>query len=318
MMHAKELKIKELENVKELINKYDTIAIGDLTNLPSSTLQKLRKKLQDKMFVRVTKKSLISLALEQSDKNLSELKQSLENSIPVLILSNEDPFKLFKLIKENKSNTFAKPNQLSPRDIIIPAGPTNFPPGPIIGELGAVGLQTGVEQGKIAIKKEKLIVKENKIIKTEVASILAKLGIEPIEIGLNLVSIYKDNVVYNKDLLDIDEEKYLQDLILANSQAFALAEKIGFISKENVKILLQKDYLLTLNIGKRLNIEVNTEIKQKEHKEVKEEIKEHKKKESSFIGYKEDSVKKAQELLKELQDKKIAELEKPKHKSMWN
>ena len=57
-------------------------------------------------------------------------------------------------------------------------------------------------------------------------------------------------------MLDIDEEKYLQDLILANSQAFALAEKIGFISKENVKILLQKDYLLTLNIGKRLNINI--------------------------------------------------------------
>src|SRR3989344_3362687 len=318
MMRARELKTRELENVKELINKYDTIAIGDLTNLPSSTLQRLRKKLQDKMFVRVTKKSLISLALEQSGKNLLELKQSLDNSIPVLILSNEDPFKLFKLIKENKSKAFAKPNQLSPMDITIPAGATNFPPGPIIGELGAIGLQTGVEQGKIAIKKEKLIVRENEIIKPEVASVLVKLDIKPIEIGLKIISIYKDNVVYDNSSLDIDEKKYIQDLIFANSQALILAEKIGFISRENVKILLQKDYLLTLNIGKRLNIEVNTEIKQKEHEEAKEEVKEHKKEESSFIGYKESSVKKAQELLKELQDKKIAEQEKPKHKSMWD
>ncbi|MEK6845016.1 MAG: 50S ribosomal protein L10 [Nanoarchaeota archaeon] len=322
MMRARELKTRELENIKELISKYDTIAIGDLTNLPSSTLQRLRKKLQDKMFVRVTKKSLISLAIEQSNKNLSGLQQSLENSIPVLILSNEDPFKLFKLIKENKSSAFAKPNQLSPRDIIIPAGPTNFPPGPIIGELGAIGLQTGVEQGKITIKKEKLIVKENEIIKQEVASVLAKLDIKPIEIGLNLVSVYKDNIIYNRDLLDVDEAKYLEELRLANSQAFLLAEKIGFISRENVKILLQKDYLLALRIGKKLNIEVNTEIKQKEHRkeevQVKEEVKEHKKEEQSFVGYKEDSVKKAQELLRELQDKKIAEQEKPKHKSMWD
>ncbi len=321
-MRARELKTRELENIKELISKYDTIAIGDLTNLPSSTLQRLRKKLQDKMFVRVTKKSLISLAIEQSNKNLSGLQQSLENSIPVLILSNEDPFKLFKLIKENKSSAFAKPNQLSPRDIIIPAGPTNFPPGPIIGELGAIGLQTGVEQGKITIKKEKLIVKENEIIKQEVASVLAKLDIKPIEIGLNLVSVYKDNIIYNRDLLDVDEAKYLEELRLANSQAFLLAEKIGFISRENVKILLQKDYLLALRIGKKLNIEVNTEIKQKEHRkeevQVKEEVKEHKKEEQSFVGYKEDSVKKAQELLRELQDKKIAEQEKPKHKSMWD
>src|SRR3989344_7691406 len=228
MMRARELKTRELENVKGLINKYDTIAIGDLTNLPSSTLQRLRKKLKDKMFARVTKKSLISLALEQSNKNLSELRQSLDNSIPVLILSNEDPFKLFKLIKENKSKAFAKPNQLSPMDIIIPAGPTNFPPGPIIGELGAIGLQTGVEQGKIAIKKEKLIVKENEVIKPEIASILSKLNITPIEIGLNIVSIYKDKVVYQREILDIDEKQYINNLILANSQAFALAEKIGY------------------------------------------------------------------------------------------
>lgn len=322
MMHAREIKIKELENIKNLINRYDTIAIGDLSNLPSSTLQRLRKKLQDKIFVRVTKKSLISLALEQSNKNLSGLKQSLENSIPVLILSSEDPFKLFKLIKENKSSAFAKPNQLSPKDIVIPAGQTNFPPGPIIGELGAIGLQTGVEQGKITIKKEKLIVKENEAIKPEVASVLAKLDIKPIEIGLKLVSIFKDNVIYNRETLDIDEKKYLDELRLANSQAFLLAERIGFISRENVKILLQKDYLLALNIGKKLNIEINTEIKQKEYKkeeaEVEEETEKHKKEEKSFVGYKEDSVKKAQELLKELQDKKIAEQERPKHKSMWD
>ena len=90
-------------------------------------------------------------------------------------------------------------------------------------------------------------------------------------------------------------------------------------TNQNADEIVQKIISLShLVIGKRLNIEVNTEIKQKEHKEVKEEIKEHKKKESSFIGYKEDSVKKAQELLKELQDKKIAEQEKPKHKSMWD
>src|SRR3989344_6791860 len=138
-----------------------------------------------KVEIRITKKSLIMLAIDQiEDKNLSGLKPSLENSIPVLILSNEDPFKLYKSIKDNKSNAVAKPGQISPRDIIIPAGPTNFTPGPIIGELGAVGLQTGVEGGKITIKKEKLIVRENEVIKPEIASILSKLGIEPIEIGL--------------------------------------------------------------------------------------------------------------------------------------
>ena len=118
MMRAKELRTRELEELKELISKYETITIGDLTSLPSSTLQSLRKKLKDKILIRVTKKSLISLAFDQvKNKDLSELRSSLDNSIPVLILSNEEPFKLFKLFKQNKSKAFAKPNQLSPNPV---------------------------------------------------------------------------------------------------------------------------------------------------------------------------------------------------------
>ncbi len=315
MMRAKDIRVRELENVKVLLEKYSNITVADLTGLPSATLQKLRKKLKDKIYVKVAKKSLINIAIDQiKGKDLTGLKPSLDKSIPVLILSEEDPFKLYKLIKENKSTALAKPGQIAPRDIIIPAGPTNFPPGPIIGELGAVGLQTGVEAGKIAIKKEKLIVKANEPIKAEVAAVLAKLGIEPVEIGINVVAAYKDKVVYLKEDLDVDEEKYINDLRLANAQALALAEKIGYITKENIKLLLAKIYLLSLNFGKKLNLELDLEIKPQEKKH---EVKEHVKSEN-VVGYQEDIVKKAQSILQDLQDKKIREQEKPKQKSMWD
>ena len=334
MMHAKEIKAKELEHVKGLIKKYNTITIADLTNLPSSTLQKLRKKLKDKVEIRITKKSLIMLAIDQiEDKNLSGLKPSLENSIPVLILSNEDPFKLYKSIKDNKSNAVAKPGQISPRDIIIPAGPTNFTPGPIIGELGAVGLQTGVEGGKITIKKEKLIVRENEVIKPEIASILSKLGIEPIEIGLNVIASFKDNIIYLKDILDIDEEAYIKNIILASNEALALAEKLGFVSKDNVRSLIRKAYMIASNLDKKFElgsyvpkakkVEVKEEVKEaieEEKENIVEEQKELKRenKEKNFVGFGEDTVKKAQDILQKLQDEKIKEQEKPKHKSMWD
>lgn len=319
MMRAKELKAIELEEIKNLFRKYDTITIGDLTNLPSSTLQKLRKKLQDKIVVKVTKKNLISLAIDQiKEKNLEGLKKSLENSIPVLIFSNEDPFKLYKLIKENKSSAVAKPGQISPKDIIIPAGPTNFPPGPIIGELGAVGLQTGVEGGKIAIKKEKLIVKANEIIKQDVAAVLSKLGVEPIEIGLNIVSSYKDNIIYDRLTLDVNEESYINDLRLANAQAFILAEKINYLNKDNIRLLLKKAYITSLSLSKKLNLEIETEVKKIEEKEIKSEHNVKEEKKEGFVGYNEDIAKKAQNLLQELQDQKIKDDEKPKFKSMWD
>ena len=87
-------------------------------------------------------------------------------------------------------------------------------------------------------------------------------------------------------------------------------------------MLLSKVYLTTLNVGKKLNLELNTEIKKLEKHDEKKEVVEHKHHEQvdkrNVVGYTEDSVKKAQEILKDLQDKKIHEQEKPKFKSAWD
>jgi len=256
MTHVSKKKIEELIKIKELIKKYKVISIVDLTTLPSSNLQAIRNKLRDKIEFRVTKKSLIIRAIDEvKEKDLSKLKPYLENSIPALLFSNEDPFRLFRLIKDNKTNAPAKPGQLAPADLTIQAGPTPFTPGPIIGELGAVGLQTSVEQGKIVIKKDKLVVKQNEVIKPEVASILAKLGVEPIEVRMSVLGIYDNGIIYEKSVLDISQEEYINNIKLAHFQALKLAEEIGYISKDNVESLLIKAYRNALVLSKELKLE---------------------------------------------------------------
>src|SRR3989338_5309842 len=339
MTHVSKKKIEELIKIKELIKKYKVISIVDLTTLPSSNLQAIRNKLRDKIEFRVTKKSLIIRAIDEvKEKDLSKLKPYLENSIPALLFSNEDPFRLFRLIKDNKTNAPAKPGQLAPADLTIQAGPTPFTPGPIIGELGAVGLQTSVEQGKIVIKKDKLVVKQNEVIKPEVASILAKLGVEPIEVRMSVLGIYDNGIIYEKSVLDISQEEYINNIKLAHFQALKLAEEIGYISKDNVESLLIKAFRNALALSKELKLEATAEAKQKESKpeekkEIKEEIKEERKSEEAeesremkeetkseggFVGYKKEVEEKAQKILQDLQDKKIHEQEKPKQKSTWD
>ncbi len=314
MNHVSKKKIEEVIKIKDLMKRYKVISIADLTNLPSANLQLIKHKLRDKIEIKVTKKNLIRIAIDElKEKDLSLLKPYLENIIPAMIFSNEDPFKLFKLIKENNSNAAAKPGQISPSDLTVQAGPTQFTPGPIIGELGAVGLQTSVEAGKIVIKKDKLIVKQGEVIKPEVASILAKLGIEPIEISLNVLTVYDQGIVYEKSVLDISQESYINNIKLAYNQALLLAEEIGYVSKDNAELLLTKAYRIALRLSKELKIEVNTEIPKIE--KVSKEIS---KQDTGFVGYTKDVEQKTQDLLRELQDKKIKEQEKPKHKSMWD
>src|SRR3989338_2085586 len=114
--------------------------------------------------------------------------------MPALLLKKENPFSLYKILKKSKSSASAKAGQIAPRDIIVPAGPTPFTPGPVISEFAALGIKAGVEGGKVAVKQDTTACKEGKPINAPLASMLARLGIEPMEIGLNLVAVFENGV----------------------------------------------------------------------------------------------------------------------------
>ena len=284
-------KLDEVKNLKGLFLKYKVISVGDITSLPSKQFQSIRAKLKPNVVIRVTKKSSILRAIsELKEKNLKPLEKCVQDAMPVLLFSNEDPFKLYKSLKKSKSRAAAKPVQKAPNDIEIKAGPTDFTPGPIIGELGQVGILAAVEGGKIAIKKDKVIAKEGEILSAKVASMLAKLGIEPMEIGLNLKVVYDNGAIYEKSVLDMDEEKLLKDIKLAHTYALNLALGINHFSKETIKILISKGYLnaraIDLIVGPKL-------------KEVKSNDNEMNLKKSSF----EQDSEKAQEVLTQMKDR---------------
>jgi len=145
--HVSEIKKKEVKLLKEILSKNEIIGILDLTNLPSAQFQKLKNKLKKVMSIRVSKKSLIKLAISSSIENkkgIEKLEEYLENTMPALLVSKEDPFKLSNKLLKNKSRMAAKPGQISPKNIEIPEGPTSFPAGPVVGELGAAGIKAAI------------------------------------------------------------------------------------------------------------------------------------------------------------------------------
>ena len=241
--HVSDKKKKEVNQLKELMNKYKVVGIIDLTGMPSPQLQKMRKKLKDSL-IKVTKKRLIKLALDdvkESKKNIDELKDLMsKNVMPCLILTNEDSFKLAKVLRKAKTNVAAKAGQIAPSDIMIKAGPTAFPPGPIIGEFGALGIKTAVENGKIAIKDDKLIVKEGEAINNKIADVLMKLKVEPMQIGLNLIATYDNGVIFKKNVLDVDDKWYVDTIKLIANNGFKLAIQTNYLCKETIEFLIGK------------------------------------------------------------------------------
>jgi large subunit ribosomal protein L10 len=208
--------------------------------------------LREKALIRVTRKSLLKFAIEKSKK---ENIKNLENLLPLqvgLILTNLDAFKFYLLAKKTKSLTFAKEGDIAQYDIEIKAGPTNLTPGPVIGELSKVGIPVGVEGGKIAVKKNVVVAKSGDKISKELASALRKLGIPTKEIGLNIVALYSEGKIYERNILDLVGECSLNLLKDAFNKALNFSININYPTKYNIGYLLVKAFNQAKFIGSKI------------------------------------------------------------------
>lgn len=237
---VREEKIKAAEKLKEIVKKYPVIGILDMHKLPTRQFQEIKKKLGDSVTIKMGKKSLIKLAIKSLNKEGGSELENLIPKQPAIILTKMEPFKFYATISKLKSMTFAKEGDVASSDIKVSAGPTSLLPGPVISELSKVGIPAGVEEGKIAIKKDVVVVKTGEKISKELANILKKLGIEPVEVGLNVVAIYNGKI-YTKDVLEL-VNVYPQKLKEAYNQALNLSVSICYPTKQNIKYLLSKAF----------------------------------------------------------------------------
>jgi len=256
MAHVSDFKKKVVSDIVKLSKEYPIIGIVNMENLPAPQLQAMRADLREKVTLYMTKKTLMKVAIEKikaDKKGIEELEKHL-GGMPALIFTRGSPFRLSSILRKNKTPAPAKSGQTAPSDIIIPKGPTAFPPGPVISELSSVGLQVGVEGGKVAIKKDSVIAKKGEKISQKVAEVLTRLGIKPMEVGLDLMAAYDDGVIYLKDVLDVDEQQFRNNVSLAAVQAFNLAFNITYVTKDNAKLLIGKAFTDAKALGLSQNI----------------------------------------------------------------
>ncbi len=234
-------KKQTVQELKKLMKEYPIVGVVDMQNLPAPQLQLMRRSLRGKVELKMARRRVIQLAIDGADDSIKKLTDHL-GGMPALLFTRENPFTLYKTVQKNKSSAPAKPGQVAPRDIIIPAGPTPFAPGPVIGELGALGIKTGVEGGKVAIKQDAVVCKKGEVIKKKVAEVLKRFGIEPMEIGLNIVAVIEKGVVFQADQLAIDEAKFNAQLTGAILGARNLAVEMAYPAKDVVELLVQKAF----------------------------------------------------------------------------
>jgi len=251
---VRQKKVEEVKKLKELFSSYPVIGIVDLTNMPSKPLQLMRRTLRGKAIIRVSKKTLIARAIKElGDEKLLKLLDYLQGQ-PALIFSKIDPFKLYKILEKEKSPAPAKEGDVAIKDVVVRAGPTPIPTGPAIALFQRLKIPTMVKEGKIHVREDTVVIKKGETFSAELASLLQKLGIEPMEIMLNMVAAYEDGVIYTKDVLAVDEEEYKKMLLDAYTKAFNLSVNIVWPTKQNIKVLITKAFIEAKNLGINANI----------------------------------------------------------------
>jgi large subunit ribosomal protein L10 len=232
-------KLKTVSEIENLIKKSRTFMVCSIKGLPGKQYQAIKKKIRDHAKIRVVKKSLAIRAIDNSGIEVKKLKEHVvEDS--ALLFSDIDAFELAGMLSENKTPVGAKVGQIANDDIEVEPGPTDLVPGPVISELGALGLKIAIEDGKIGIKEKKVIVKKGEKVSDAAAGLMSKLDIKPFTIGFEPVAAY-DNVekkVYAG--IRIDKEKTLGDLKMSYSRALGFAVNLAYVCSESLKFILGK------------------------------------------------------------------------------
>ena len=254
MHHVADWKKEKVAELEDLTNSHEIIGIVNLADIPAKQLQTMRKSLGDNAILKMSRKNFIKIALENSDKEEVECLADYLEGQPAMVFTKMNPFKLFKILEDSKTEAPAKAGSIAPADIVVPAGDTSFPPGPILGELQQVGIPAKIDKGSIVVTDDAKIVDEGEEIPKAVADILTKLEIHPMEVGIDLLAVCEGDTIYTADVLAIDEEETIQTLANAYQSAINLSVYAGILNSESAPLLIQKAARDALNLAINANI----------------------------------------------------------------
>ncbi|MGD8543544.1 MAG: 50S ribosomal protein L10 [Candidatus Bathyarchaeota archaeon] len=240
LRQAVQEKTEKVEEIKNLIQQHKVLGVASLQKIRAAQLQGLRRKLKGNTSFRVIKNTIIRRAVaECKDKpGLEGLEEHLTGS-NIFLFTNLNPFQLVLTLQKSRMKANARAGDIASEDVVVPAGNTGLPPGPIISQFGSVGIPTRIESGGVWINRDTLVAKKGEVITARLASVLAKLGVKSVEVGLTLKAAYDEGVIIPEGQLQLDIEEVQRNIGEAQVLALNLSLNSAYPMSENIKLLLQ-------------------------------------------------------------------------------
>jgi large subunit ribosomal protein L10 len=245
-------RIEHVNALAKTVLAHPVTAVVGLRGVPASALQTMRRELRQRHHpITVATNSAIRHALEQAATERPALRPLLDQvqDQTALLAAEGNPFSLYQEFLRTRSPTPARGGEVAPNDIFVPAGTTNFKPGPIVGELQHAGFPAAIEKGKVVLKKDTTIVKAGETISREVATMLTRLEIFPLEVGLSLRAVVDGETFYPPDVLSVDLDARRADFARAARSALGLAVEVAYTTPETLPLLLTRAHRRALGVA---------------------------------------------------------------------
>ena len=247
------IKVQEVALLTKYMNEYNVIGLVAMEKIDARSITKLRAALRGEVVMRMSKKRLIKKAIANSNKKNLALLEDEMKGISAMVFTNMNPIKLAKFLEDNATKGPAKAGDIAPEDIMVKAGDTRIPPGPIISDLNSIlKLPTMIKDGMIHVRSDTITHKTGQKIDLKQAMLLGRLGLEPMEVKLNFYSAWENDEIIPEEVLKLDEGKIISDVQGAHNAALALAMSLGILIEETIEPLLLKAVREATSLGLEL------------------------------------------------------------------
>ncbi|RLE98718.1 MAG: 50S ribosomal protein L10 [Thermoprotei archaeon] len=238
-----ERKVKRIEEYASLLKRYKYVLLVDIVGVPAPALHEARRALRERGAVlKVIKNTLFAKALEKvadEKPGLLALKEKLKGQ-NAAIFTDENPFSTLLFLRRYKVSREARPGDKATSDIVIPSGNTGFAPGPIISLFNKLRIPIRIQEGSIWVASDTVVARKGDTISPELAELLNKMGLKPIEMSLQVKVLLVDGRAVEPEEVEVEPEAYEEMVAEAHSRAVNLALNACLPVREVADLLVAK------------------------------------------------------------------------------
>uniref|UniRef100_A0A7C1T137 Large ribosomal subunit protein uL10 n=1 Tax=Thermofilum pendens TaxID=2269 RepID=A0A7C1T137_THEPE len=246
---ARQRKLRMLQELKELLTENKYFLVADIHGLPTSVVKGTRSLLRERNgYLKVVKNKVFLLALKEAGRYAEGIERVLQGQNAV-IFTNDNPFSVVLFLEKQRITREARAGDIATNEIVIPSGNTGIPPGPVLSLFSKLNIPTRIQEGSIFVVKDTVVAKPGDRISPELAELLNKLGLKPIESKLRVKALCIDHRVVSPDEVELDPKVYAEKLKQAYAEALNLAVNAVLPAPEVVELAVRRAHAEALALA---------------------------------------------------------------------